>query len=196
MTDQLQPAALESVRRWSGEAETSCQIQTRPDLFTSWLHCSPAWPQISLWYTDTLKWAEVGLMFPVFVSLSNISPRLSDQISKRATFSLWLYNFNLVWHSVCAEKKTLMHTQIHTVEGVSGYLTAASGMVFYAWLALNGVHTEWRALGVDVLTWSGFFRGTERWEKIKKPSRKDMITSPQLSIRRTPTPLHHHPREY
>ena len=102
------------------------------------------------------------------VSFSNISPFPSDQISKRASFSLWLYNFYLVWHTVCAKN-------VQSAGGVGGCSRAASGMVFYAWLLLNGVHTQRRVLGVDVLTRTALWEPQKDEGRRYKMESKDMI---------------------
>ena len=103
------------------------------------------------------------------VSFSNISPSPSDQISKRARFFLWLYNFYLVRRTVCAKN-------VQSAGGVGGCSRAASGMVFYAWLLLNGVHTQRRLLGVDVLT------RTALWEPQRDEGRRYKMESRDVMI--------------
>lgn len=78
-------------------------------------------------------------------------------IQSSTRFFLWLYNFNLVWRAVCAKKSP--------VGGWCGYSSAASGVVFYAWLVLNGAHMQRWALGVWCFDTDGLLRSSRKMSK-------------------------------
>lgn len=142
--------------------ETACKIQRQPALFAFLLTYSEwilaglglAGFETPVWCTGMFS---VALIFPTLYHFQIfLFPFWPDF---KASELLSLCNFDLVWHTVCAIK-------VPSAGGVSGYSSAASGMVFYGWLVLNGVHTQRWVLRLDVLTHAAF-RGRRTVMKTK-----------------------------
>lgn len=126
VTGHPQPASLESPLV---KVEVECQTQIQMQAAFIYLTANITRKELMCCTVTGLardssvvqRHAEVGLIFPTLYHFQ-ITPLPSNQISKQASFILCLYNFNLVWH----------FKKVQSVSGVSGYSSAASGMVFYA----------------------------------------------------------------